>query len=134
MLVENLGPDGRSIGIDLNSFWLPDEAVTPLDIHTELNAWHTRDSHWGSHENYKGRGPAPPGWIEREFVSVLGNKASDSWWPFDPDDPEPIGSPLKPGDYVEITEHYGRTAHTTAIFPLPPEIAGISFIEITTDG
>ena len=115
MLVENLGPDGRSIGIDMNSFWLPDEAETPLDIHTKLNAWHTRDSHWGSHENCKGRGPAPPGWIEREYVSVLGNKASDSWWPFDPDDPEPIGSRLKPGDYLEITgtlwqdsPHYGN--------------------------
>lgn len=108
-----VGPGGQPLGIDINSFWLPNttSSMIPLVIHTELNAWHTRDSHrcglfgWfcGLYRNYSGRGPAPQGWIEREYVSVLGNVASDNWWPFDPDDPEPTGSTLKAGDYVEMT-------------------------------
>lgn len=106
--IEDSDLSGHPLGIDINSLWLPyqDDSLKPITLHTELNAWHQRASHWADGNrwhNYAGRGPAPAGWVERDYVAGLGNKASDNWWPFDPDDPEPTGSLLKEGDYVEIT-------------------------------
>lgn len=107
---EDMGPDGKFVGIDINSFWLPNSVTAPITLHTELNSWHTRDSHrcglfgWfcGLYQNYTGRGPAPAGWIEKEYTLPLPNTASDNWWPFDPDNPDGLPATLGVAGYVEI--------------------------------
>src|SRR5260370_5560976 len=107
-------------GIDINSFWLPYTNVP--DFHVELNAWHPDSSHRGcqwvlgnpvacSTHNFEGRGPAPGGWIEKDYGPVETN-SSHNWWPFDTDDPdkERVGTGghgylpnnLKVGNYVEM--------------------------------
>jgi len=97
-------------GVNINSFWLPNAATSPVVLHTELNAWHQRGSKhcgfWGlfcgSYHNYVAMGPAPSNWIEKEYSSPLGNLSADNWWPFDPDDPDGQPTNLGVGDYVEI--------------------------------
>ncbi len=101
--------NGTLSGIGINSFWLPNSGGGPfslgLVIGMELNAWHARASHHCSYilgqqvgcdayENYAGRGPAPPGWVERDldYASSLPAVAADNWWPFDPDDPDGLQS------------------------------------------
>jgi hypothetical protein len=108
--IQDAGADGKSVGVDINSFWLPNAASSPVALHTELNAWHQRGSKhcgflgWfcGTYRNYAAMGPAPSGWIEKEYSSPLGNLSADNWWPFDPDNPDEQSSALKVGDYVEI--------------------------------
>jgi hypothetical protein len=118
--VQDARADG-TVGVDINSFWLPNAATTPVNLHTELNAWHQRGSKHcglfgafcGQYYNYAGRGPAPLGWVEKEYSSPVGgcpflstgtegNLSADNWWPFDPDNPDGQHSDLKVGDYVEI--------------------------------
>lgn len=100
-------PGNRTLsGIGINSFWhtYTQTSNVPLAIHMELNAWHARGSQQCQsynvplvgnvgcdlYENYAARGPAPAGWVEREFdqASSLPAIAADNWWPFDPDDPD----------------------------------------------
>ena len=129
--IQDTGPSGQLLGIDVNSFWLPNSGSFPLTLHTELNSWHQRSSHrcglfgWfcGSFENYIGRGSAPDGWCEKEyspgppngntnwcdksFMTGPPNTSSDNWWPFNPDDPDGLSGENGPaylavGDYVEI--------------------------------
>jgi hypothetical protein len=115
--IQDTAPGGQLLGIDINSFWLPNRWTTlPVILHTELNAWHQRDSHrcglfglfCGLYQNYKGRGPAPANWIEKEYTSPVPNTASDNWWPYDPDNPDHKsdsngkGVNLRVGDYVEL--------------------------------
>jgi hypothetical protein len=91
-------------GIGINSFWLPYGGLVPLTLGVELNAWHARGSQQCTaynvpvagnvgcdlFENYAARGPAPAGWVEREFdyASWMPAIAADNWWPFDPFDPD----------------------------------------------
>ena len=123
-------PGGARTGVDVNSFWLPylypspDLYTSPVGLHLELNAWHTRDSGGCPLVNtcdchtYSGRGGAPALWREKEYAcaqpgAVPGsctppNTASDNWWPFDPDNPDgQVDSNHQPrylqiGDYVEV--------------------------------
>ncbi|PYT96585.1 MAG: hypothetical protein DMG38_23240 [Acidobacteria bacterium] len=101
-------------GIDINSFWLATNQIgnVPLTIHTELNAWHPDSSHRGckwvfgnpvscSTHNFEGREAAPAGWIEKDYGPVEVN-SSHNWWPFDPDNPDGLNTPLSEGDYVEM--------------------------------
>lgn len=101
-------PPGSSFnGITVNSFWNPGIVQTPIVMPIELNAWHMKGSARCGlgglfcflYNNYTGRGPAPAGWIHKEYGNP-GPEAADSWWPFDPDSPD--GTPLNLGDYVEV--------------------------------
>lgn len=113
----DIAPDGTERGITVNSFWLPNSGTSPLAMVIELNAWHTTSSKKGGslaglYNNYQGRGVAPAGWIEKEYPisgsTVPHPDAADSWWPYDPDNPDNSrdrnGVPLalKEGDYVEV--------------------------------
>jgi len=123
-------------GIDINSFWLPYGHMP--DFHVELNAWHPDSSHRGcqwpagqpvfcSTHNFEGRGPAPAGWIEKDYGPVETN-SSHNWWPFDPDNPDNgrvgtgghgyLPNNLKVGNYVEMRGTLWQDiSHATGVPP-----------------
>jgi hypothetical protein len=81
--------------VDFNSWFLPVK-WNPYDLHSELQAWHTRTSgNFGiPAHHFIGRGGPPSLW-----VNPLPEDA-DAWFPFDPRDPEGTGQLLKTGDYL----------------------------------
>jgi hypothetical protein len=106
--LNNMNPsNGRDMGIDVTSFSLPDDGVGGglLGLHCELNCWHERDTRplISACRGFRGRGPAPEGWIRIPFNNANEN-FQDASWPFHPlratrsYDPNDIE--LKPGDYV----------------------------------
>jgi len=92
--------DGTSRGINLNSVALPMNGVQvpgePPDrlphvyVFGELNCWHVEDG-----GGWKGRGRAPTGWVR-----VPLNGYADSWWPYNPYNPDGSPRDLQSGDYV----------------------------------
>lgn len=101
--------------VTINSFWLPNAGWAPLFIPIELNAWHATASHrcgtppifCAFYNNFDARGPAPAGWILKNYVT--GPEAADNWFPWDPNNPDGrlmasgAGEFLRPWDYVEVT-------------------------------
>lgn len=88
-------PAGGQAGTPYSSWFVPGLSAGGTQIHPELQAWHPQDqppfgsftSHW------QGRGPAPAAW--RPLPDD-----SNSWFPFNPRDPEGTGISLAVGDYV----------------------------------
>ena len=104
-----LEPGGAAV-VTFNSWILPsngnaDPGGGRNDVHGELNCWHVYDVHSKSFsENWRGRGPAPAGWIveDWEMYPEFGGDIADAdtWFPFDPLDPESLGHRITGGDYV----------------------------------
>ncbi|MEO7267627.1 MAG: hypothetical protein ABIW49_00260 [Knoellia sp.] len=84
-----------------DSWFLPD---SEFHLHGELNAWHEHDSGHVFGRHYKGRGPAPAGWVNpplRNDAMYPGFVDRNCWFPFDVLNPRGDASGrLHAGDYV----------------------------------
>jgi len=107
--VADLDMDGNSRGVTLNSFTTPYR----LSLHCEQNVWHVESTQVLFSRNWTGRGDPPQGWIRLPFVEFGSDDPDqllwydDSWWPYNPINPEPpiVGDDRPPrnlltGDYV----------------------------------
>lgn len=108
MTLNNVNPyTGADLGIDIASFSLPDDGVDDnlLGLHCELNCWHQRDTRppLSAYHGFRGRGPAPEGWVRIPFQNE-NEVFDDASWPFHPKRAtrsfDPNDTELRPGDYV----------------------------------
>jgi len=83
-------PAGNTRGVTANSFLLP---VQP-HMEVELNKWYVDDATQDSYR-FKGRGPAPAGWVRSSHPDD-----KDVFWAFDPEKPD--GTHLEKGQYVIV--------------------------------
>lgn len=98
--------DGRSRGITLNSFALPGNKIGG-NLNTwrvclvgELNCWKVKERHELFTRHWDGRGPAPAGWIARNYCSM--DSRFGTFWPYSPENPDDGPDNLQRGDYVLV--------------------------------
>ena len=88
--------------VTFNSWILPENGP---DVHGELNTWHVNDTNPNGFAtvHWKGRGQPPTSWINQnwqKYPAWQNVQDNDTWYPFDPLDPEALGQPIQNSNYV----------------------------------